>query len=190
MGGCGAENREIAARLRRIVSEHAPADDDEARHREAMLNWLASANRPLDRDCFAPGHATGSALVVSPDGSHVLLVLHRRLGRWLQPGGHAEPDDAGLAMTAARETLEETGVPVDAGGARLLDLDVHRIPAHGGAPSHLHFDFRYLFRQAQRTPTAGEGVTAARWFSAAECEALELGVGLRRMLRKVRGKAP
>ncbi|GIX39939.1 MAG: NUDIX hydrolase [Silanimonas sp.] len=96
------------------------------------------------------GHFTGSAFVVSADGERCLLLHHAKLGRWLQPGGHAdgEPD---LAAVALREAGEETGLPglVVEGG--ILDLDRHTIPARGAEPEHWHWDVRYLVRC-----TAGE----------------------------------
>ena len=88
------------------------------------------ANTP---DCFsrshASGHITGSAWLLSPDGSMALLTLHRKLGKWLQLGGHAD-GDADILRVAMREAQEESGisgiVPVS---AHIFDVDIHRIPA-------------------------------------------------------------
>ena len=73
---------------------------------------LARSSDPTDRDRFVPGHFTASGFVVSPDGSSLLLIHHRRLDRWLQPGGHIDPEDASPIAAAAREVTEETGVSV------------------------------------------------------------------------------
>jgi hypothetical protein len=103
-------------------------------------------------DCFertcAPGHITGSAWILSSDRRRVLLTHHRKLGRWLQLGGHADgdPDPLRVAMREAREdsdwcTSSRSGL----GGESVpLDLDIHRIPARGDEPAHLHHDVRYL----------------------------------------------
>ncbi|HRF83033.1 MAG TPA: NUDIX hydrolase [Pseudoxanthomonas sp.] len=92
------------------------------------------------------GHFTGSAWVVSADGHRTLLTHHRKLDRWLQPGGHAD-GDADLARVALREAEEETGVA----GLRLqdgtiFDLDRHWIPARREVPGHWHHDVRYVVR--------------------------------------------
>lgn len=102
-------------------------------------------------DCFErtcpPGHVTGSAWIVSADRASVLLTHHRKLGRWLQVGGHADGDPDPLRV-ALREAEEESGlaalaVAPEAGGLP-LDVDVHEIPPHGGEPAHLHHDVRFL----------------------------------------------
>lgn len=96
----------------------------------------------------APGHFTGSAWLVSDDGERVLLMHHRKLDRWLQPGGHAD-GDADLARVALREAQEETGViglSIDGG---IFDIDRHRIPARAKEPEHWHYDVRYVVRAGE-----------------------------------------
>lgn len=101
-------------------------------------------------DCFrrslAIGHVTGSAWIVNAGGDAVLLTHHRKLNRWLQPGGHADGDPDVLAV-ARREADEETGLapllPVD---TAIFDLDIHPIPARGAEPAHEHYDVRFAFR--------------------------------------------
>ena len=56
-----------------------------------------------------PGHITGSAWVVNPASSKVLLHHHRNLDKWLQPGGHTD-GDANVLSVAMRELEEETGL--------------------------------------------------------------------------------
>jgi 8-oxo-dGTP pyrophosphatase MutT (NUDIX family) len=143
------------------LDRHTPATRLEAaslRRMRSLVRWL---REPFD-EAADPTHVTGSAIVVGDDG-RVLLHRHKRLGIWLQPGGHADPgEDA--AAAALRETHEETGLPArhpDA-GPRLLHVDVHE-----GPRGHVHLDVRYLLHaptDVAFAPAAGESRQLA-WFS-------------------------
>lgn len=127
---------------------YASVDEAEESHRQAMLALLEEGTEPFSRAHFVPGHFTASCYIVDGE-SRLLLHHHRRLGRWLQMGGHVEGDE-GPSAAALREGFEESGL----GDLRLapraiLDLDVHRIPAGKGEPDHDHFDVRYLARTSQ-----------------------------------------
>src|SRR3954451_2776401 len=76
---------------------------------ELILLLLEYSPRPFSREQFTPGHITCSGMVIAPDRDRILLVHHRRLARWLLPGGHVEPEDETIAGTARREVTEETG---------------------------------------------------------------------------------
>jgi 8-oxo-dGTP pyrophosphatase MutT (NUDIX family) len=77
--------------------------------RDAYLDFLALHDDAMRRECSA-GHLTASTLVFDEDGSHVLLTLHRKVGRWLQLGGHCEPGDRSLRAAASREAREESAI--------------------------------------------------------------------------------
>ena len=124
---------------------------------------LARSTNPTDRDRFSPGHFTASGFVVSPDGSSLLLIHHRRLDRWLQPGGHIDPEDASPIAGAAREVTEETGVGVEPILPDLIDLDIHSIPPRGPEPAHEHFDLRFAFRALNEVLVAADEVHDAVW---------------------------
>ncbi|MFU8839994.1 MAG: NUDIX hydrolase [Nitriliruptoraceae bacterium] len=150
--------------VRAQLDRHRPCDAVEARslaRTQRLLGWL---DRPLDEDAD-PTHVTGSAIVLD-GGGRVLLHRHKRLGRWLQPGGHLDPGELPW-QAAVRETREETGVeaahPPD--GVRLLHVDVHE-----GPRGHLHLDLRYLLHgssAARLAPAAGESPHVA-WCTPAE----------------------
>ena len=106
--------------------------------------FVGSHERCFERDCWA-GHITGSAWVVDRNGARVLLTHHRKLGRWLQLGGHSDGDTETLRV-AQREAEEESGLVVQALSDGVFDLDVHEIPARGADPAHYHFDVRFLFQ--------------------------------------------
>ncbi len=132
--------------LAELLRAHVPTDDKERADLAAMRELAASLAQPFSRGQW-PGHFTGSAVVVTPDGARVCLVLHAKLQRWLQPGGHADEGDGGsMEATALREAREETGceVALHPGAPRPLDVDVHVIPARKADPEHRHLDVRYL----------------------------------------------
>ncbi|UGB39413.1 NUDIX hydrolase [Frateuria soli] len=109
-----------------------------------FLAFLASAPGVFERT-HAPGHFTGSAWLVSADGERVLLTHHRKLGRWLQLGGHAD-GDRDLSRVALREAEEESGLRDLVVDPEIFDLDRHLIPARGDEPAHWHYDVRFVVR--------------------------------------------
>lgn len=109
------------------------------------------------------GHFTGSAFVVSADGKRTLLLHHAKLGRWLQPGGHAD-GQLDLVAVALREAQEETGLAGLVVEPAIFDLDRHTIPARGTEPEHLHWDVRYVVRcSGDETPVINDESRAFAW---------------------------
>ncbi|HEV7501492.1 MAG TPA: NUDIX hydrolase, partial [Vicinamibacteria bacterium] len=168
---------------------HRPEDEAEARDVARILEFIGRQADPFDRR-IAEGHLTGSAFVVDADGLRVLLLHHRKLDRWLQPGGHAEPGDTSGESVALREVLEETGlvsVHLHPRAPRPLDVDVHEIPSRPGEPAHAHLDLRYLVVAGDDPLQRAQDEAAdLRWFRWDEIEPLGLDAGLRRGLAKAR----
>jgi 8-oxo-dGTP pyrophosphatase MutT (NUDIX family) len=104
--------------------------------------FLAGYADAFERE-LAIGHFTGSAWLVSQNGTRVLLTHHRKLGLWLQLGGHAD-GDKDLERVALREAGEESGLDGLCVEAGIFDLDRHRIPARGADAEHWHYDVRYV----------------------------------------------
>lgn len=123
---------------------YTPYNPTEAEHLQQVIDFLQHAAQPFHRETLI-GHVTGSAIVTNSTTDQILLLHHRQLGRWLQPGGHCDGDADTLAV-AIREVQEETGLtqitPVT---DQIFDIDVHRIPAKGNVPEHWHYDIRYWF---------------------------------------------
>jgi 8-oxo-dGTP pyrophosphatase MutT (NUDIX family) len=175
------------------LRDHVCADPEEAADLRAILDFVARHREPFDRR-IAQGHLTGSAVVVSAAGDRVLLLHHRKLDRWLQPGGHGDPGETSGEAVALREAREETGLvglELHPGAPRPLDVDVHDIPARGDEPAHQHLDLRYLVVAppgAELTRSLEE-TNDLRWFAWEELGSLDLDPGLRRLLAKARSWA-
>jgi 8-oxo-dGTP pyrophosphatase MutT (NUDIX family) len=174
--------------VRAQLACHAAVGAAESDAVAAALALLDNPADPFSRETL-PGHFTASAVVLTPDADAVLLVRHRRLGRWLQPGGHAENLDASLLATAIREVREETGIePLDSPlGDRLLHVALHEIPPVGSEPAHLHHDIRFLL-VAPRESTLARVVEVDRatWFRTNDLERLELDASLQAALSLAR----
>ena len=138
-------------------------------------------------DCFhracRVGHITGSAWLVDMTGDRVLLAHHRKLGRWLQPGGHSDGDPDTRAV-ALREAREESGLDVRGLDDAIFDIDVHRIPARGREPAHLHFDVRFLVQAEHDRFRISEESHALAWVPAVGLGGLTDEESVLRMARK------
>ncbi len=90
------------------------------------------------------GHFTASSWIVNKKRTHTLLTLHRKLGRWLQLGGHADGNE-NLLEVALKEAEEESGLTsLKLVEESIFDIDKHIIPQRPHVPEHFHFDVRYL----------------------------------------------
>ncbi len=137
-------------------------------------------------------HFTATAFVL--DSHHrVLLLWHKRLARWMPPGGHVDADET-PEDAARRECKEETGLDVEIIGepqddlfaanpheGRMLKkpiaLLLENIPEskQRNEPAHQHMDFLYLAKMLDESQTMtlleSEG-RELRWFTREEIEAL------------------
>jgi 8-oxo-dGTP pyrophosphatase MutT (NUDIX family) len=156
---------------------------------ELVLLLLDCAPDPFSRSHFTPGHITCTGLVLAPDDGRLLTVHHRRLDRWLLPGGHVELEDTEIWDAARREVMEETGVEVATDGVpQLVSVDVHGIPSNGREPYHLHHDLLFAFR------ALGDGVVCSpesrevRWCAPAEFDRYSLPDNIRRAYWRFKGR--
>jgi len=172
---------DVAALIRGFSGD---SDGAAAKSFEPILMLLGHSPAPFSREQFTPGHVTASGLVVAPSGGRILIVHHRRLNRWLLPGGHVEPSDPAVDAAAAREVLEETGVPV--AGGRLCGADVHGIPGKGREPYHLHHDLLFCFRASQEELRVSEESRAVAWCTPAEFDEYAIPHNVRRAWERSR----
>lgn len=166
-----------------IASFPDPSDGACSKSLELILMLLEQSPAPFSREQFTPGHITTSGMVISPDGSRLLILHHRRLDRWLLPGGHVEPSDPSIEAASAREVLEETGVAVS--GGQLGGADVHGIPPKGREPYHLHHDLLFCFRACTDTLQVSDESHAVAWCSPAEFDRYAIPGNVRRAWQRI-----
>jgi 8-oxo-dGTP pyrophosphatase MutT (NUDIX family) len=181
-----------------------PLLDTLARYRQAFPNEGAIVDRICElvathADCFErtcrPGHITAAAWILSPDRRRCLLTHHRKLGRWLQLGGHADGQWC-VEDVALREAREESGLTafdfLPIGGAHVpLDIDVHQIPPRYDErgqlleDGHEHHDIRFLLvARSECEISASDESHAVAWFTPDEVLQRTREESILRMLRK------
>jgi 8-oxo-dGTP pyrophosphatase MutT (NUDIX family) len=153
--------------------------------RTAVLEFCATHPDALLRSCAA-AHLTSSALVVDPADGRFVVLHHRKLDRWLQPGGHAD-GDGDLAAVARREAAEETGLSGLVVRSPAVDLDVHQVAPPGEAP-HRHLDLRFVVLAPAGTAAAGpppgnHESHEVRWVDLDDLGALGVDPGIHRLAR-------
>ena len=150
--------------IRSAVLARRPVD---ARERDSIASFVRlfdALEQPLSETANKV-HVTASAIVVTDDRRRVLLHLHKKMNKWLQPGGHIEPNEQPW-LGALREAVEETGLPVQLvgpvgeDGPELLHVDVH-----AGPKGHTHLDLRYLVESPMVAPSPPAGESQdVKWF--------------------------
>ncbi|MBT8214049.1 MAG: NUDIX hydrolase [Acidimicrobiia bacterium] len=170
--------------LRALLAAY-PVPSSERTTFAAMNALTGHPGDPLSRSTFNPGHFTASAFVLSPLRDSVLLVHHQKLSRWLQPGGHIDPEDADVISAARREVLEETGLTVATLSDDVFDIDIHTYPP-GREPEHAHFDIRFLFGADSLEVPGSDEIDDWRWVGFEEIESVDDDPSLTRPFEKAR----
>ena len=170
----------------RLLRTHLPRafDPDEAAMTAEIIRFVEEHADCLLRTCV-PGHLTGSAWILDAPRRRTLLTHHRKLNKWLQPGGHADGDPDLLAV-ALREAREETGLTrLRAAAAEVFDVDRHWIPARGDAAGHWHLDLRFLVEaDPEEELIVSDESHDLTWVELARVAALNPEESMLRMVRK------
>ena len=165
---------------RRILESFTPPDEAQRVERDRILSFLDEHENALERACI-PGHLTASALLLDASGQRGLLTLHRKLGRWLQLGGHCD-GDGNLVAVALRELQEESGIEEIRIHPAPIDVDIHVIPARKDEPEHLHLDTRFVaFAPEGAQEVVSEESIELAWFGKDELDGLKSDASVRRL---------
>ena len=174
------------------LQTYAPFDSHEREMTTRLQNFLQAATNqnPFGRDLAGAvpevGHVTGSAWIASREHSHVVLLYHKKLNKWVQPGGHCDGEENVMSV-ALREAQEETGLQSTPGSSGVFDIDVHEIPEYWNTPAHLHFDVRFLLlADATEKVVCSDESKDVRWVSLDEALRLSDEESIARMVRKTR----
>lgn len=176
--------------LLHLLANHQTDFLEEAAFRRQVEDFLLRNDGFWQRTTLE-GHITGSAWVLHPKGDSVLLIHHKKLDRWLQPGGHVDETDETIWATARRELVEETGLEdVTMPSNHVFDVDVHEIPARGEVPAHFHYDLRFLFQANSEVLNADfSEVKNIRWVPLLDLIGENVEQSIRRMaLKTVEGR--
>jgi len=137
-------------------------------------------------------HFTASGIVLSGD-DHVLLVEHRKLGWWLYPGGHIDPDEdpaqavirevAGIACQIISET--RFSQPAATVLPPPFTICVQDIRSDAKVGSHQHIDMVYVLTPSngQATPQLEE-VAGCAWVPLAKVADLDTPPELPTLIEK------
>lgn len=176
------QSHDDLAVARRFVEAYVPEDDTQRALRRRLLSFLAVHPTEAHLRSCRPGHLTASALVIARDSGQVLLMHHRKLQRWLQMGGHCD-GDTNLPAVALKEASEESGLEGLRILPRIVDIDIHPIPARGDIPEHLHYDSRFLvFADTAVPPVSNEESDGLRWLDVDAAHDLTDDDSVRRLL--------
>jgi len=174
--------------LLNLLSNYHTTIPDEIAMRERMLTFVKQYANCFDRS-LSVGHITGSAWVVNAKRNRVFLLHHRKLNKWLQPGGHSDGDPHTLDV-ALRETQEESGVaenfirPVD---QEIFDIDIHKIPEHKNETAHFHYDVRFLLEMDEnQKPVINEESNELAWIDLDKIHTLTDEKSITRMVLKTK----
>ena len=146
---------------------------------EPNLSWAIQQASDLTSRRTLPYHATASVFVINPSKTKTLLLHHKSLNKWLQPGGHIDAGETPVEA-ALREMKEELCIPVPEMSEERrfsfpVSIDVHEIPANTGKaePDHYHIDFRYMhIYQDEGFKISNESISA-EWRDIALIEAMD-----------------
>lgn len=171
-------------------SESWFSEERELKTLNEMKAFFHQETNPFERSCLK-GHFTASCLLVNPKTKQFVLTHHRKLGLWLQLGGHADGME-NLAEVALKEAEEESGLKklsfsrslMSEGNPLPVDFDIHVIPASKKDPEHLHLDVRFIVEAEDCALKISDESLDLKWFTAEEAGEVSDEESLLRLIKK------
>ncbi len=174
---------ELRSPLLKKLKQYRPVDADDRKQAEKIVVFVEGNPNCFEQSNLA-GHITGSAWLVDSSGKRVLLTHHKKLGQWLQLGGHADGNPDVLAV-AIREAQEESGIKnIQPVSEDIFDVDVHFIPERGSEPAHFHYDVRFALCADENEFVVSSESHNLAWIEIDRVQELTTEESLLRMSRK------
>ncbi|MDR2782016.1 MAG: NUDIX hydrolase [Holosporaceae bacterium] len=171
--------------LREKLERYNPTDATEITDKAKMLDFLNSHESCFDRS-LSIGHFTGSCWLINRDGTKFLLTLHKKDGRWLQLGGHAD-GDCDLVRVSMKEAYEESGLRnIKLLSDEIFDIGIHMTQEYKGIPAHYHYDVRFLMKTIDNDDDIqiSDESNDIKWFGEVSALPPNSGVNISRMFEK------
>lgn len=180
------DNRNL---LLTALKSYQTAFEEEKPFIQEIINFVEANPNCFERTNLK-GHVNGSAWLVNPDNTKVLLTHHKKLNKWLQLGGHSD-GDPDTWKVALREATEESGIENIAFVTRqIFDIDIHTIPENlkKNEPEHKHYDVRFLLKAPTEDFVVSEESNSLKWVDEAGlakmAEQDEISPAMQRMMQK------
>lgn len=170
-----------------LLKNYQPAGNKETSDHAFIVDFVQRESEFTSRKT-EEGHLTASAWITNPKRDRAVLLHHRKLDIWVQPGGHIDPEDGSLMTASLREATEETGLqqlkPVT---DNIFDIDIHQIPARKNEPEHLHLDIRFWFETEHEELVLSDESHNLSWMTMEQIQQVTDEESVLRMMRKSLG---
>ena len=147
------------------LNEYAPKNIKEIVYKNQMIDFYQLCGHQAFYRESVMGHFTASACIVNTEMNKILLMHHKKLNRWFQPGGHCDGNE-NCWDVAMSEAVEETGINhlVALNDKKIFDIDIHLIPKNIKDNAHYHFDIRFLLQAQSEVFQKNHESLQLKWF--------------------------
>lgn len=168
-----------------LLIDYTPDCSEEQVYKEKMIELLKASDTCFLRSCRV-GHFTASAFLLNKNKSHVLMMHHTKLDKWMQLGGHCD-GDTDVHAVAIKEAQEESGIDqIKLLSEAIFDIDIHLIPSNSKDEAHYHFDIRFILHAYENDNfVQNRESKELRWIPVNAKETLSDSTSVNRMFQKL-----